>query len=379
MWYNFSDAGDVFRIFGYAGSGKSTCINTFIEAIQLDPKEQVRFATFTGKAALVLRRKGIAATTIHKLIYDTVYEPVTKKRPDGSEYTYIKTKFVKKTVLDHDNKIKLLVLDECSMISDQLWKDLQTFNKKIVVLGDPGQLPPIYGVSPITSVEPDVFLDEIMRQAKDNPIIHIATKARLGERIDYGWYGNNVYVGKRDCIQDQVIKSGDIVLTTKNDTRDRMNDYIRRNLRGITSPLPVVGEKLICRKNNWERSLKGFPLVNGMIGDVVNPVEVSKNGKRLLVDFRPEGFTKDYFEGLDCDIRLFDPNLSANERKEISGSIKLEGNAIEYGYSITTHLSQGSQWRNVVYYYEPFGDKEFRKKLLYTGVTRPEEFLYLYI
>ena len=361
------------------GTGKSTIISAFIDEIGLDPIKNVKYATFTGKAALVLRRKGLPATTIHKLIYDTVYETVIKKREDGTEYSYVKTTFVKKPMLDNDSEIKLLILDECSMISDKLWEDLMTFKKKIVVLGDPGQLPPIMGTSPVTKGEPDVFLTEIMRQAKDNPIVHIATLAREGKRINPGWYGRNVYVGFRDNLPDEIIQESDIVLTTKNDTRDRMNHYYRNELKNIHSPLPVIGEKLICRRNNWEEALNGIPLVNGTIGKVKNMINVANDGKSIFIDFQPEGFTTSYFDQLECDIRLFDPNIDAKERKEITGSKSLKGNAIEFGYAITTHLSQGSQWKKVLYYYEPFGKEEFRRQLLYTGVTRAEETLYLYL
>lgn len=361
------------------GTGKSTIISSFIEEIGLDPNKNVKYATFTGKAALVLRRKGLPATTIHKLIYDTVYETVTKKREDGSEYVYVKTTFVKKERLEDDENIKLLIFDECSMISEKLWEDLMTFGKKIVVLGDPGQLPPIFGSSPITKEEPDVFLTEIMRQAKDNPIIHIATLAREGKRIDYGWYGNEVYVGNKNFLPDDVITGSDIIITTLNDTRDRMNYYIREEIKHINTPLPAMGEKLICRRNNWEEALNGIPLVNGTIGTVRNSVNVAEDGKSLFVDFQPEGFSTSYFDQLECDLRLFDPKLTASERKEITGSKTLKGNALEFGYAITAHLSQGSQWGNVLYYYEPFGKEEFRRQLLYTGVTRAEKTLYLYL
>src|SRR5882757_5485782 len=56
----------VFRLFGYAGSGKSTLAKHLAEGVE----GKVLFAAFTGKAALVMRRKGCeGASTIHSLIY----------------------------------------------------------------------------------------------------------------------------------------------------------------------------------------------------------------------------------------------------------------------------------------------------------------------
>src|ERR1700680_1426394 len=60
------DARKVFRLFGYAGTGKTTLARHIAESVD----GKVHFAAFTGKAALVMRSKGCAgATTIHSLIY----------------------------------------------------------------------------------------------------------------------------------------------------------------------------------------------------------------------------------------------------------------------------------------------------------------------
>src|ERR1700704_3832073 len=56
----------VFRLFGYAGTGKTTLAKHLAEGVE----GKVLFAAFTGKAALVMRRKGCQnASTIHSLIY----------------------------------------------------------------------------------------------------------------------------------------------------------------------------------------------------------------------------------------------------------------------------------------------------------------------
>src|SRR6188508_3047527 len=56
----------VFRLFGYAGTGKTTLARHIAEGVD----GKVLFAAFTGKAAQVMRNKGCAgASTIHSLIY----------------------------------------------------------------------------------------------------------------------------------------------------------------------------------------------------------------------------------------------------------------------------------------------------------------------
>ena len=328
-----------------------------------------------GKAALILRKKLLPATTIHKLIYDPVEYEEKIVLDDGTVKVKRKTKFVKKECLD--NNIKLIVIDECSMVSEDIWNDLLSFEKPLLVLGDPMQLPAIKGKSPITAEEPDAFLDEIVRQAAGNPIIHLSMLAREGKRIDYGNYGNNVRVIRKNTDFDKYLLTSGMVITTTNDLRDELNLYMRQELLGRDNPLPVVGDKLICRKNNWDEVLNGIPLVNGLVGKVVNPVEVSRDDKDLfLMDFRPEGFKNRHFEQLECNVKMFSP-IDSKERRDIIGDRYEPGNKFEYGYAITTHLSQGSQAEEVLYYYEPWGKEELRRQLLYTGITRAEEELTL--
>lgn len=124
-------------------TGKSTMVNAFIEEIGLG-QDEVRFAAYTGKASLVLQRKGINATTIHKLIYVPVaYEEALKdgkgevlRDKDGRPKTIQKVRFEKKDSIG--GNVKLIVLDECSMINEQMWRDLLTFELPIIVLGDKG-------------------------------------------------------------------------------------------------------------------------------------------------------------------------------------------------------------------------------------------------
>ncbi len=160
----------IFRLFGYAGTGKTTLAKHIAEGVD----GKVLFAAFTGKAALVMRRKGCAsASTIHSLIY--------KARESGEE--------VPSFDLWDDapaSKAKLIVIDECSMVDPELGRDLMSFGVPVLVLGDPAQLPPIQGGGFFTDAEPDVMLTEVHRQAQDDPIVRLSMDVRAGNRLAEG-------------------------------------------------------------------------------------------------------------------------------------------------------------------------------------------------
>ena len=165
----------IFRLFGYAGAGKTTLARQLAE----DAEGEVAFAAFTGKAALVLRSKGCkGARTIHSLIY-------RPRDAETEEPTF---------VLNEDSaaaKASLVIIDECSMVDEALGRDLLSFGKPVLVLGDPAQLPPVRGGGFFTETEPDVMLTEVHRQAADNPIIRMSMTVREGGRLDPGAYGES--------------------------------------------------------------------------------------------------------------------------------------------------------------------------------------------
>ena len=127
----------IFRLFGYAGTGKTTLARHLAQAVD----GTVLYAAFTGKAALVMRNKGCDnASTIHSLIY--------RARESGVEQPSFE--------LWDDapaSKAKLIIIDECSMVDAEMGRDLMSFDCPLLVLGDPAQLPPIQAAasSPIAN------------------------------------------------------------------------------------------------------------------------------------------------------------------------------------------------------------------------------------
>src|SRR5271169_2464201 len=196
----------IFRLFGYAGTGKTTLARHIAE----DVDGKVLFAAFTGKAALVMRSKGCGgAATIHSLIYRT--------RDSGAE--------IPNFDLWEDapaSKAKLIVIDECSMVDAELGRDLLSFGVPLLVLGDPAQLPPIQGGGFFTDCEPEAMLTEVHRQAQDDPIVRMSMDVREGRELDIGRHGESEVVKRTELDPARVMKA-DQILVGRNNTRRSYN------------------------------------------------------------------------------------------------------------------------------------------------------------
>jgi exodeoxyribonuclease-5 len=329
----------IFRLFGYAGTGKTTLARHLAE----DVDGEVAFGAFTGKAALVMRRKGCdGASTIHSLIY--------RARDSGEETPSFE--------LWDDSpaaKASLIVIDECSMVDAELGRDLLSFGVPVLVLGDPAQLPPIQGGGFFTEAEPDAMLTEVHRQAADDPIIHMSMAVREGDWLEPGRYGESEVVRKADLDPARVL-AADQVLVGRNATRRAYNARLRER-RGFTDPLPLADDKLVCLRNNRRKGLfnGGLWMVKqrgaaraGTLSLRLQPDEGA--GRVVKVSVRRECFTG----GLD--------ELDWQQRKR--------HDEFDYGYVLTVHKSQGSQWDDVVLFDESFAFPDSRARWLYTGITR---------
>lgn len=365
-WFNSQESKQIFTIAGYAGTGKTTVVNALIRELGLKPHE-VRFCAFTGKASLVLSRKGNPASTIHKLIYDV------REIPDPKKEGRKKIIFVKKPVLDPF--IKLILVDEVSMVDKKLLGDLKSYGIKIIALGDPGQLPPI-GEDNNLLKNPDVFLTEIHRQAEDSPIIYLSMLARKGQRIYPGMYGKDAVVINKEDITDGMLLGADQVLCGKNNTRQDLNAYIRE-LLGFKNILPTKGDKLICTRNNWNEHLDDLFLINGLIGYIESDVEYQHDEDYMKFNFRPEFIENDYFESIKGRLSTF---MDPQDRPHIPYHMEQDKsvNMFDFGYAITVHKAQGSEFDNVLVYHEYFGP-EMNNKWTYTAITRASRKLILAI
>ena len=344
--------GQIFRLFGYAGTGKTTLARHFAEQVD----GQVQFAAFTGKAAQVLRSKGaVNARTIHSLIYRPRGEEAVSDEATGKTSMSPTFSINRQSPLA---KAKLVVIDECSMVDEELGRDLMSFGAPILVLGDPAQLPPISGGGFFTEHEPDHLLTEIHRQARDNPIIRLALDVREGREFAKGDYGTARVIG-RDAVSQELVLEADQVLVGTNRTRRRYNQRLRE-LKGFSAAYPQAGDKLVCLRND---AAKG--LLNGSLWKVMTSSrETVKPGINLLVS--PEEDDPD--RGV-AKIKLLKAAFE-NPDGEIPWQQKKRFDDFDYGYALTVHKAQGSQWDNVVLFDESFAFRDTRQRWLYTAITR---------
>ena len=331
----------VFRLFGYAGTGKTTLARHVAESAA----GAVAFAAFTGKAAHVMRGKGCQdASTIHSLIYRSRGED-----ENGPSF-----------VLNHDSvagKAALIVIDECSMVDEEIGRDLLSFGAPVLVLGDPAQLPPIAGAGFFTEAEPDIMLTEVHRQAAGDPIVRLSMIAREGGRLEEGRYGESRVVS-RDAIDQEEVLGADQVLVGRNVTRRNYNARIRE-LLGREGVVPEAGETLVCLRNDRKRGLLNGSLWQvertrkprkGLLRYTLSPEDAETGKARTVVSINPA-----FFDGTADALAL------AERRRS---------DEFDYGYVLTVHKAQGSQWDAVMLFDESFAFRENRARWLYTGITR---------
>lgn len=362
-WYNGSK--QVFQISGAAGTGKTTLIRYLINEIKLE-HDEVLFTAFVGKATLAMTRNGLNAKTLHSAICYCKDEPVLDENGNVvTEYNRRVTKRVFTRRKKIDPRIRLIVVDEGSMVPAKMADWLLKFKVPIIVLGDLNQLPPVIGDSFFLK-EPDVVLTQIMRQSSESPIPYFAQNVlQNGTKcLSPGLQiGNKINVLSKADITPELLKDYDVIICGTNKTRNNLNTYIRERIYGRTQEYPVIGDKLICRENDWTFSVDDVYLINGLIGYVTDIDLESISDYTMKIDFKPE-FMDNEFKNVTLD-RIY-MGLSPNDKRFYRSNY----HKFEYGYAITCHLSQGSQYNRVLVFNESFGTAEERRKWLYTAVTR---------
>lgn len=358
-----------FTLHGPAGSGKSS-IAEHLVALQ---DGRTVAATFSGKAASVLRKKGFpGASTIHRLIYapiaerneelidlrkkletctDTAEERRLMRRIEDLSAPKFTLKAPEKCLL---TGASLLVLDECSMVGSDLARDLLSFNVPILVLGDPYQLPPIEGGG-YFDAKSDFALTEIHRQAAESPVIQLATAAREGRQLKPGRYGDSMVTHRSKVTPDLALGVSQI-LSCSNKARIALN-VENRVLRGFEGQWPRKGERLICLRNNPN-------------SEILNGDQIELNA-----DAEDDGEATLKLHTADRTYRVYKLCFTNPERlKAMPYNKRAACDEFDFAYCTTIHKFQGSQAPSVLLWDDLWSwDKEMQKRSRYTGLTRAED------
>jgi exodeoxyribonuclease-5 len=385
-WLDDPNAKPTFYLAGPAGSGKSTITKHAVA----DVRGRIVYCAPTGKAALVMRRKGCSgAKTIHQTIYRPAGDPpspevVARLREEIKRLYAVNEPGARATAdklveqlqrtedeskrkgprfsLNLESMLKgaaVGVVDECSMVDQYVGRDLESYGTKLLVIGDPNQLPPVYGAGYFTSREPDAYIDEIHRQALDSPILRLADLARRGERLPVGELGDGVDVRRYgDPTLEKRAMDAEMIIVGRNRTRHATNHKIRRLLGRNEAPSPVPGDRVICRRNNHE-----LGLLNGSSWkvDSCTPDMEKMTAKIEVVS------AEDDHDRVECSTWLH--HFMARE-EELQGHNRRDHDEFAYGFAITAHSAQGSQYDDVVVFDESRQFGKDASKHLYTAITR---------
>lgn len=349
------DAPQEFYLAGYAGVGKSTVAAIAIEEIKNRRGGwlNVEVGAYTGKAANVLRKKGNpTAKTIHSMIY--VPDEVNGK-----------TVFVLALDSAPAAFADLIVLDEVSMVDEKMANDVRSFGKKILVMGDPAQLPPVGGAGAFLTRDPDFFLDEIHRQAAESPIIRIATMFRQGQMPAFGDYGDGVRIERLTGDNAQLAYREETQpIVALNRVRQTLNKQIRAK-RGYEGRDPLAGERVICCRNDRDTGI-----FNGGLGEML------VDARRLLDDthFRMSVSMEDLrapLRDIPVHVALFDGHFDESIPKPERLS---KGSFLfDFGYCLTAHKAQGSEFDDVTVIDDSGVFRADQWKWKYTSCTRSSE------
>ena len=361
-------------IAGYAGTGKSTLISFIIDALGVDKDNEVCYVAYTGKAATVLRSKGCAnAVTAHRLLYHA------RPKADGG---FI---FIKKSKQEFKH-LKVIVVDEVSMLPKEMWELLLSRGVYVLATGDPGQLPPI---DPDTDNHvldnPHVFLDEIMRQAQDSEIIRLSMWVREGKSIkDFPCKNEQVMIVKKSEMNTGMYMWADQILCARNETRERINNTSRA-IKGYGQE-PCIGDQIIGLTNHWGFCSNSglWDLTNGTIGTITsmekrninyNPFYWINPVSCLYTNMNTD-WTDDSFSLIPIDYKFITTGQKSLSNKD-AGFLRKKERVVPfdftYAYAITTHKAQGSEWDKVLVFVENWPRGEEAVRWLYTAITRAKE------
>lgn len=427
------DGKQLFILKGYAGTGKTSALGAFVQALN-HYKVKTKLVAPTGRAAKVFSHKsGQEAMTIHKMIYRR------KSKLDASSPISLNMNLFKNTVF---------IVDEASMIGDysmqkdgsvssrNLLEDLFEFvytgvGCKLILMGDDGQLPPVGSdTSPALSEEylrhhfmelniTAYKLNEVVRQAFDSEILRNATRLRNTDWVDYPKFNirekTDLFRITGAELQEELESSYSnvgaeetIVITRSNKNANLYNQQIRGRILWYEEEL-CSGDSLMVVKNNYfwlgDDNRIGF-IANG---EIVKVKRILKREEMYGFEFATVSVEFiDYADLGDVELIIHTeslmsdgPALTRERMKDLFYAVEADYghlrakkerydailadpyfNALQvkYAYAVTCHKSQGGQWAHV-YIDQGFINDDILGpdyyRWLYTALTRGTEKVFL--
>lgn len=361
---------------GYAGTGKTTIMGyAGSKIVEKNPKIAIAWCAPTGKAASVLKNKlaDFGALNSNSDV-NTVHGHIYRLNKHGSRDGKLSFSRKSADLFDYD----LIVVDEASMITREMFSDLLAFGKKIIFIGDSGQLPPVGDVAFAPLINKDLSLSTVHRQALKNSITAVATEVRNGGEIPYGSRGKEFYKIHKGTNEfqriikmfaEKILAGETMILCGINNTRIQLNRSLRMML-GFSGTLPMAGEKLVCLKNR-----RDYGLFNGQIVNVCEAAQYMDNTSCYMVGLDNDMTVMAYTGALNTppgpalQDRMNSDWKNIRECKEETGDDPF---LFDYGYACSVHKAQGSEWENVLLYDERtrhMDDIDYTR-WLYTGITR---------
>lgn len=404
-------------IVGNAGSGKSTLVSKIIESTYQGLN--IAVTSPTHKANSVLRKMLLnVGITKEDALISTIHSFL------GLKLQYEKNR----QVLKHDPRspnstamVDVLFVDECSMISEEMYahilNQMHRVRRAIVFIGDDCQLPPVEAegtasetkLSPTFNIKLRYTLDEVLRQALDNPIINVATQIR--ECIGTG--RNPMQILNSINGYENITPIDDEMLFL-----DVYKEYINEHRGSAVKIYNFVQENKIIAYTNYRVQFANMYIRNEVFHEHTEHEFIQ--GEPIVFETTNENcpytvqeiiqcpeVRKESFLGIDCwqfklpngdyiwgvgpysrmklDDYLEDLVLKIERKVENPLTkkpfmwqdyyvIKNKINVINYPYATTAHKSQGSTFNNIWFdtdFIERIPNNDTKCRILYTALTRP--------
>lgn len=385
-----------FVLKGFAGTGKSTLVNTFLGNLestlktvkfltQTDQFWEVQLTATTHKACEALEAiTGRSVKTIQSflgLVVDTNYQ--TRK-------TSLVLKSNTKIIKNH-----IILIDEASQVDKDLQTKIKerTNNCKVIYIGDPAQLTPVKtNYAPVFMAGyPEVQLNEVVRQAKGNPIIDLATAFRntvnTGEFFSFRPDGEHIRHMPRDVFGDMLKEeftrpgwntSSAKVLAFTNKKVIEFNETIRSFVQGL--PELQIGDHAVCNEYiNYSRNGKSCNLKTEqtvLITDLSPAIGFGVHGWLVQMNGIQEAFMPKTRESKQALLRKFRQEEKWDEIHIVETSW-IDLRAV---YACTVHKSQGSTYDKVFIDLDDISkcnDGNTIARMMYVAVSRARNNVYL--